>query len=112
MPAISFAIPILPGKVEAHVAHGEEVMGSRRAEYAASRKSLGIRKESAWHQETPNGTLAVVYIEADDPGAAMAGMASSDEPFDVWFRESITEIFGIDLSQPMPPPVQVMDASF
>lgn len=112
MPPFAFVAPILPGKAEEHRRTSEELMGTRRAEYQASRKRLGIRRESAWHQETPAGTVVVVYIDADDPGAAMAGMASSDEPFDVWFREHISDIHGIDLAQPMPAPVQVLDASF
>lgn len=112
MPAIGFVVPILPGKVDEHRQLDEELMGSRYTEYQESRKRLGIRREAAWHQEMPNGTVAVVYIEADDPGAAMAGMGSSEEPFDRWFRERIQDIFGLDLSQPAPPPVQTLDASF
>ena len=112
MPAIGFVAPILPGKVEEHRHLAEEIMSSRRAEYQESRKRLGIHRESAWHQETPDGTVAVVYIEADDPGAAMAGMASSEEPFDRWFRERVSDIHGLDLTQPPPPPVQILDASF
>ncbi len=112
MPAIGFVVPILPGKGEEHRHMDEELMGSRREEYQESRKRLGIHREAAWHQETPDGTLAVVYIEADDPGAAMAGMGSSEEPFDRWFRERISDIFGLDLTQPPPPLVQTLDASF
>jgi hypothetical protein len=48
----------------------EELMGPRRDEFEASRKRLGITREAAWHQETPNGTAAVVHLEADDLGTA------------------------------------------
>jgi hypothetical protein len=44
-----------------------------------------------------------VYLEADDVGAAMMGIATSQEPFDVWFRERTQEIHGIDLAEPAPP---------
>ena len=90
----------------------EELMGSRREEYQESRRMLGIHRELAWHQETPDGTVAVVYIEADDPGAAMVGIGSSEEPFDRWFRERMSDIHGLDLTQPPPPLVQTLDASF
>lgn len=112
MPAIGFVVPILPGKLEEHRHLDQELMGSRREEYQESRRRLGIHRESSWHQETPDGTVAVVYIEADDPGAAMAAMGSSQEPFDRWFRQRIGDIHGLGLTQPSPPPVQTLDASF
>lgn len=112
MPAMAFAVPVLPGKEDEHRQLDEELMGSRRPEYTASRKRLGIHREASWHQQTPDGTLALIYIEADDPGAAMAGMGSSDDPFDVWFRGRVSDIFGIDLSQPGPPLSQGLDATF
>jgi hypothetical protein len=107
--AVAFMAPIVPGKENLDRSTLEEVQGPRRAEYEASRKRLGITREAVWHQETPNGTVAVVYLEADDVGAAMQGIGTSQEPFDVWFRERIQEIHGIDLAEPAPPPQQVAD---
>jgi hypothetical protein len=109
VPATAFAVPILPGKEELDRQTMEELVGSRRDEFEASREHLGITREAAWHQETPDGTVAVVCLEADDLGTAMQGIGSSQEPFDVWFRERMQEIHGIDLSEPAPPPVQVLD---
>jgi hypothetical protein len=109
VPAIAFTIPILPGKEELDRQTMEELVGPRRDEFEASRKRLGITREAAWHQETPNGTAAVVCLEADDLGTAMHGIASSQEPFDVWFRERMAEIHGVDLAEPAPPPKQVLD---
>jgi hypothetical protein len=109
VPAIAFTIPILPHKEELDRQTMEELVGSRRDEFEASRKRLGITKEAAWHQETPNGTVAVVCLEADDLGTAMQGIASSQEPFDVWFRERMAEIHGVHLAEPAPPPQQVLD---
>ena len=109
VPAIAFTIPIIPGKEELDRQTMEELVGPRRDEFEASRKRLGITREAAWHQETPNGTAAVVHLEADDLGTAMQGIASSQEPFDVWFRERMGEIHGVDLAEPAPPPKQVLD---
>lgn len=76
----------------------------------------GGRRESparpCGHQETPDGTVAVVYLEADDVGAAMQHIATSQEPFDSWFRERMGEVHGIDLAGPGPAPQQVIDVSF
>ena len=60
-------------------------------------------------QSTPDGDVAVVVLEARDIGAAMGVMATSDEPFDAWFREHIRDVHGIDLAESSPPPEQVFD---
>ena len=53
--------------------------------------------------------MAVVYLEVDDLEAAFAGLGSSQDPFDRWFREVISECHGIDLAQGFPPPEQMLD---
>lgn len=107
---VAFVAPFLPGKVEDHRRFCEELVGSRRDEYQASRQRLGIKREAAWHQETPAGKVSVVYIEADDPASAMQGMGSSTDSFDEWFRARVLDIHGFDLANPSgPPPEQVLD---
>ena len=43
-----------------------------------------------------------------DP-AAFAALATSDAPFDQWFRGILQEVHGIDLSAGMAPPEQMVD---
>jgi hypothetical protein len=69
----------------------------------------GITREAVWIQSTPDGDVAVVVPEAHDIEAAMGAMATSDEPFDKWFREHIRDVHGIDLAESAPPPEQVLD---
>ena len=109
MAGVAFVAPLRPGKAEDHRRFCEELVGARRDEYVASRQRLGIRREAAWHQETPAGTVSVIYLEADDPGSAALGMGTSSDPFDAWFRERVQEIHGFDLASPPPPPEQVLD---
>ena len=73
MPAIAFAIPILPGKEAPDRETFEEMEAARREDYEAALREAGITRHTVWHQETPDGTIAVVYMEADDE----AGVASS-----------------------------------
>ena len=94
---ISAESPVLPGPPDSDYGTAGRVRNHR---------------ELSWQQGTPAGTVAVVYIEADDPGAAMAGMGSSEEPFDRWFRERVSDIYRFDLTEPSPPPIQTLDASF
>jgi hypothetical protein len=99
-----FVIPILPGMVDHDREFAAELSGPRRAEHAASRARLGQTRELVWLQQTEQGPVAVVYLEAEDIGRLFAGLAMSDDPFDVWWRRQIQEIHGLDLSQPMPGP--------
>ena len=110
MPSIAFAAPILPGKTEqlrqAALSHES---GDRKEAYEASRQPHGITREMSWIQPSPMGDLSVVLIEADDLDAAFAGLGTSQDPFDVWFREQTREIHGINIEDGFPPPEQLMD---
>ena len=110
MQAVAFAVPILPGKAdEDRQAMEACAHGARQQQHRASRERNGITREAVWLQPTPNGDIAVVYLEADDLKRAFDGLGSSDDEFDRWFRELVLDIHGIDLSQGFPPPEQVLD---
>jgi len=85
-------------------AHGE-----RKEAHRVSRERRGITREAVWLQQTPGGDFAVVYLEADDMQAALAGLSGSPDPFDSWFREHVLEVHGIDLANGFPPPEQMLD---
>ena len=113
MPAVGFVVPVLPGKEQTDLDWMEEMTGPRREEYEATWKKLGVTRHAVWHQETADGTVAVVYMEADDIASAMGGIASSDEPFAEWFRGRVQDVHGIDLSSDTPPQTQqIHDHSF
>jgi len=111
MPSVAFAAPLLPGKTEKDrddirsCAPG----GDRHAAYEASRARHGITREAVWIQRTPSEDLAVVYIEADDLQTAFAGLGSSQDAVDVWFREHVRDVHGINLEDGFPPPEQILD---
>ena len=110
MPSIAFVAPLLPGKTETD----REAMtscwnGDRKPDYERSRKALGITREAVFIQPTPDGDVAVVYWEADDVEAAFADMATSDDPFDRWFRDHVRDVHGINIEDGFPPPEQIMD---
>ena len=83
----------------------QEMSGPRKNEHAASRKRLGIQQETAFLQQTPMGDMAVIITEADkDVGQLFQALAQSSDPFDVWFREQLKELHGLDVIQPPPGP--------
>jgi hypothetical protein len=110
MPALGFVLPLLPGKTD----DDRDAMtscwrGHRKAAFEASRRRHGITREAVWIQQTPNGDVAVLYLEADDLTAMFKGLAASEEPFDRWFREYVRDVHGVSLEDEFPPPEQVLD---
>ncbi len=107
---VAFAAPLIPGTTDAD---REEMLscgqGARHDDYVASRRRHGITRESVWIQSTPVGDFAVVMIESPDLSTALHGLATSDEPFDVWFRSHLVTVHGMDLAQGMTLPEQVLD---
>ncbi|MFW6070048.1 MAG: hypothetical protein ACOC9X_03290 [bacterium] len=98
MAELTVVAPLLPGRAEAWRRFCQEVRGRRRAEYEVSRTTLSISRESAWLLYTPCGNLALISVEAAEPYAALQELASSERPFDRWFRRHLWEICGLDLS--------------
>jgi len=71
---------------------------------------LGLTRHNVWMAETPAGTVAVVLHEGPGEESFMQNVAISDNSFETWFKESIEELHGMDLSAPPlgPMPVQVI----
>ena len=110
MPSIAFVAPVVPGKTDRlrESAQTHAPGSERRAAYEASRERHGITREMAWLQPTPIGDLTVVDIEAVDLDAMFAGLGSSQDPFDVWFREQTRELHGIEIEDGVPSPELMM----
>ena len=105
-----FTVPLTPGKTEAWKNYLKELNGPRNEEYKKSRNRLGIKAEQVYLQQTPHGDMCVVKIECDNPQRALEGMAKSQDPFDIWFREKVLiDAHGLDMSQPMPQNKQYLD---
>jgi hypothetical protein len=98
---------IQPGKHEEAKNIFEEIRGSRRSEYEASGRRLGIREEKAWFQGLPQGDMAVVNWAIR---AALQEFASSDDPFDEWLKERGREIYHFEPSQMLEADEEVIEA--
>ena len=108
--SVAFTVPLLPDMTEVDRSAMQSCwQGDRQADHEASRRQLGITRESVWIQPTSDGDVAVVLLEAKDLDRALAGVASSDLPFDSWFREHCLRVHGIDLAAGFPPPEQILD---
>jgi hypothetical protein len=110
MAMIAFALPLTPGKTEEWRQWSAELAGLRHEEYLASQRRLGMTTERAYLQQTPQGDMVIVIVEAEDLPRVFQGIATSQEPFDVSFRERARDLFsGLDLTQPSPPNELVFD---
>lgn len=98
MSGIVLTFPILAGKVEAWRRFCQELAGSRRQMYLSSRRRLGITHERLALVETAFGATAVTSLEAPDVAKALGQIIASLLPFDVWYRERLKELHGINLT--------------
>ena len=107
---LCFAAPLLPGTTSVD---RDEMLacweGDRSEAHAASRRRHGITRESVWIQAGAAGDLAVVLIESPDLPSALLGLATSSDPFDVWFRGHLATVHGMDLAAGMVLPERVLD---
>jgi hypothetical protein len=71
---------------------------------------LGITRERLSLVETAFGATSVTTLEAPDVAQALGQIIASDLTFDVWYREKLQELHGVNLAgyeqftQPIPLP--------
>jgi hypothetical protein len=98
MSGIILTFPILAGKVEAWRRFCQELSGFRRQPYEASRERLGITCERMALVENAYGSTAVTTLEAPNVDRALGQIIASSHSFDVWYREQLQELHGINLA--------------
>lgn len=111
MASIAFVLPIIPGKEDTDIQQFERFKtGPEKDAFEEWHRSHGVQRHAVWHQKTPDGTVAIVLLEADDVERALGGAATSQEPFDQQFRQSVKDVHGVDLANDPPADVvQLID---
>lgn len=100
MQSVAFAVPLLPGRTDANrTALASCWTGARKEAFQDARRRAGIVREAVWFQPGPTGSVAVVYVEADDLAAAATMLGTSAEPFDRWFRDHALQVHGMAWEQ-------------
>ena len=97
--------PIQAGKEEDARAFAAETFGARRADFEAQLARVDITRETWAVQETPMGSLMLVWFEGDVE-KAFTDLATDDTEFMTWFRAQVLDVTGVDLAAPPdgPPP--------
>jgi hypothetical protein len=90
-------LPLLPGQADPLREFYTDVEGDRRAGYEATEQRLGVTLEGVFIHEDK----CIMYWESEGPWLeVLRTLAESDDEFDVWFKEGIEQVTGMDFSQP------------
>jgi hypothetical protein len=92
-------VPVLRGKEDDVRTFYTEVE-ARKDEYDESEQRLGITKEIAWLAAVEGGSASVIYIESDNFEQAFSTFVQSQEEFDLWFKQRVLDVSGLDLNNP------------
>ena len=111
MAVFNGVFPILPGKEQEAREFAAACTGKRRKGFEEQLTSGGITRETWALQETPMGSLMVVWFEASDIEKAFTHLATADNEFTTWFRGQVKDLTGVDLGAPPegPPPDVLVD---
>jgi len=95
-------VPIADGKLEKWQHWAHELQNGRAKEFKEFNSKYGLTRHLAWLAETPTGPVVAALHEGPGADNFMAELAKSDDDFDVWFRQNISECHNIDFSKPLP----------
>ena len=102
MQSLALVIPILPEKTEDWRRFAKEALEARGKDFDESRRHVNLNRETVWIQPTPMGDVLIVYLEGDDPVRSNQAFVASKDPYDLWFKQQVLSITGIDFNQPPP----------
>ncbi len=114
MQSLTWFTPILPGKTDTWLEFNAQLHGPRAQEHAASRRRMGMVREVVSLQRRLDGDYIVIFNEAEDLAKAYHVLATSADPFDVWFRDGLIDFAGMSMYMFLgaPPAVLRADWSF
>jgi len=103
---LSIALPVLPGKTPVLKEFVKSITDSKWEEYSAFQQRYAVHKVTWTLQSTPKGDFFIIYNEAEKGLSELfRQLFTSTHPFDVWARQKLLEITGIDpkaLKGPLP----------
>ena len=113
MAVFNGAFPVLPGKEDAGRAFAKACVGERKAEFDEMQARAKAQRGTWTLQQSPMGSLILVWFEADDVEHVFTDLATAQDDFTVWFRAQVQEVSGVDMSAPAesPPPELVLEWS-
>jgi hypothetical protein len=95
----AIAVPIAPGKTEAWQQALHDLTGPRYAEYESSRRRFGLTSQTTFLQRTPMGDFALIHMTGPDVHASFHAMSTSQDSWDVKWREMTMDLHGVDFAK-------------
>lgn len=98
------ALPVLSGKEEALRSLARDLR-ARSTEYNDHRVRLGVAREAAFLQRTPNGSMLLGYREVDESSPIQS---RSEGAFEHWLSDRMADVFGFDPAMAPRPQVELL----
>lgn len=80
----------------------------KRSEFVAFMKSTGVSRVRCWLQQGPQGPLGIIVYDGETPMGFGQALATSQDPFAVWFRGQVLELHGMDMTNPPGDPSELI----
>lgn len=88
-------IPLAAGKTDAFLSLAEEAAGENREVFDNFHARMGLRQRW-WVLREPEGDIALMYLESEDLLGSVCGFADSQHVADLWLKQKLLEIQGVD----------------
>ncbi len=109
--SVATVFPVLTGKLDDFRQWLHTATVTRVAEYREYQQRFGLTGERFFLKHSPEGDMIIMYAEGNEPASSIARFARSSHPYDVWMREELLNLSGIDFirRQTAPPPYLALE---
>jgi hypothetical protein len=97
------AFPVLPGN-EGRARNFAADVKNRKKDFEKSSKRLKIKRHAWFLQQLPASSTVIVFFEADDVQKSLSDFGQSQDPFDVWLKDGMKAVTGVDFNVPRQDP--------
>jgi hypothetical protein len=98
MDNICITLPLVTGKTADARTFLQQLDTTRRVEFDQSEQKIGITKELWFLAALPSGDHLIGYMESADFNGALSSFVASRDPFDLWFKEQMFAVTGVDVN--------------
>lgn len=83
---------IREGRVDDFRRFVDDLMTTRRIEWAQSQRRRGITRQVTTVSSKGDRSLAIMYLEGSEPGEALSRLEASRDEFDQWLAGRVAEL--------------------